>query len=228
MKAASQAAPPALAGRVPELGFRVSDARALEHSAVPTIRFDLDVESLAGHDVRSVLLHVQVQIAARRRGYEPRAQELLVDLFGTPERWGSTLTTLPWLRTTVVVPPFSGSACVEVDVPCTYDLEVKASRYLNALDGGTVPLELLFSGTVFYAGAGGALQTAMIGWDKEAPFDLPVAVWRKMMDQHFPGTAWLRVDRAVYDRLNGYRSRAQHSSWEETLAALLDSREDGD
>jgi Family of unknown function (DUF6084) len=225
MKAAPEAA--VMPDRVPELGFGVRDARALEHSATPTIRFDVGIESLAGHEVRSVMLHVQIQIAARRRRYEPEAQEQLVDLFGTPERWGSTLSTLPWLRTTVVVPPFSGSAQVELDVPCTYDLEVKASRYLNAVEGGTVPLELLFSGSVFYAGAGGALQTAMIGWDKEALFDMPVAVWRDVMDQHFPASAWLRIDRHTYDRLNRYRSRAQHASWEETLAALLDRHEDG-
>jgi hypothetical protein len=227
MKAASHVA--VIGGRVPELGFEVRDARALEHSATPTIRFDLGIESLAGQDVRSVMLHVQIQIAARRRrGYEAGAQERLVDLFGTPERWGSTLATLPWLRTTVVVPPFSGSTQVEVDVPCTYDLEVKASRYLNALDGGTVPLELLFSGSVFYAGEGGALQTAMIGWEKEALFDMPVSVWREMMDRHFPGSAWLRIPRHTYDRLNSHRCRAQHASWEETLDALLDRREDGD
>src|SRR5919112_117791 len=224
MNATSQ--PAVIRGRVPELGFAVHDARALELSATPTIRFDLGLESLAGHEVRSVMLHVQIQIAARRRRYEAEAQEQLVDLFGTPERWGSTLSTLPWLRTTVVVPPFSGSARVELDVPCTYDLEVKASRYLNALDGETVPLELLFSGSVFYAGAGGVLQTAMIGWDKEALFDMHVAVWRDAMDQHFPASAWLRIDRDTYDRLNRYRSRAQHSSWEETLATLLDRRED--
>lgn len=225
MKAAPQAA--VIGGRVPELGFAIRDARALEQSATPTIRFDLGVESLAGHDVRSVMLHVQIQIAARRRGYEPEAQERLVDLFGTPDRWGSTLSTLPWLRTTVVVPPFSGTADVELDVPCTYDLEVKASRYLNALDSGTVPLEVLFSGSVFYSGAAGGLQTAMIGWDKEALFDMPVSVWRGTMDQHFPGSAWLRIDRDTYDRLNSHRSRAQHASWEETLAALLDRGEAG-
>jgi hypothetical protein len=225
VKAVSQAAP--VSERVPELGFAVRDARALEHCAVPTIRLTLGIDSLTGHDVRSVMLNVQIQIAARRRPYEPQVQERLVDLFGTPERWGSTLSTLPWLRTTVAVPPFSGSAEVELDVPCTYDLEVKASRYLNALDSGTVPLELLFTGSVFYAGEGGVLQTAMIGWDKEAQFDMPVAVWRDMMDQHFPGSAWLRIDRETYDRLNSHRSRRQHASFEETLGALLDSGEGG-
>jgi hypothetical protein len=219
--------PAVVDGRVPELGFAVESARALEHSAAPTIRFELGIESLAGHEIRSVMLHVQIQIAARRRRYDAQAQERLVDLFGTPDRWGSTLSTLQWLRTTVVVPPFSASAHVELDVPCTYDLEVKAARYANALEDGTMPVELLFSGSVFYNGEDGSLKTAMIGWDKEALFELPVAVWRDMMDQHFPNTAWLRIDRDTYDRLNAHRSRAQHASWEETFGSLLDRAEDG-
>jgi hypothetical protein len=90
-----------------------------------------------------------------------------------------------------------------------------------------VPLELLFSGSVFYAGEGGGLQTAMIGWDKEAAFDMPVAVWRGTMDRHFPESAWLRIGRETYDRLNDLRSREQHMSWEQTLESLLDGREGG-
>ena len=206
---------------MPELGFAVHAARSLEHSATPTIRFELDIASVSGHAVRAVLLNVQIQIAARRRPYDPRAQARLIDLFGAPESWGSTLSTLPWLRTTVVVPAFSGRARVELDVACTYDLEVKAARYMNALDEGTVPLELLFSGSVFYGGEAGQLQTAMIGWDKEAPFDMPVAVWRDVMDQHFPGSAWLRIDRETFERLNDHRCAERQSSWEETLDALL-------
>jgi hypothetical protein len=41
------------------------------------------------------------------------------------------------------------------------------------------------------------------------------------MDQHFRGTAWLRIGRETYDRLNDRRSRSQHSSWDETLDELL-------
>jgi hypothetical protein len=217
------APPPAHASNatIPQLAFAVAGVRALEHVAVPTIAFSLAVESVRGHEVRSVLLDVQLQIAARRRPYEEREQEALADLFGTPDRWGSTLGTLPWLRTTAVIPAFCGRTVVELPVVCTYDLVVKASRYLNALAGGTVPLELLFSGTVFFAGEGGALQTAMIGWDTEAECDMPVATWKEAIDHHFPGSAWLRLDRDSFDRLTAYRTRRQLGSWEETLGSLL-------
>jgi hypothetical protein len=223
MQVAAQRAP---GGAIPELGFAVESARALEHVAVPTVAFSLTVESLTGHAVRCVVLDVQLQLAARRRAYADAEQERLVDLFGTPDRWGSTLATLPWLRTTLVVPAFEGSTRVELPVVCTYDLEVKASRYLNALDGGTVPLELLFSGTVFYAGEAGRLQTAMIGWDKEAGYELPVSVWMEAIDLHFPGSAWIRLQRDAFDRLSAYRSRRQLGSWEDTVDALLGGREE--
>ena len=125
--------------------------------------------------MRSILLHVQLQIAARRRRYDDAATERLFDLFGQPERWGSTLRTLPWARLTQVVPGFSGSTDVDLPLPCTYDFEVVAARYLDALRDGEVPLELLFSGTVFYTGEQGRLQTAQIAWDLEAEYRLPVS-----------------------------------------------------
>ena len=34
---------------------------------------------------------------------------------------------------------------------------------------------------------------------------MPVTVWREAMDVHFPGQAWLRLERGAYDRLAAYR-----------------------
>ncbi len=70
-----------------------------------------------------------------------------------------------------------------------------------------MPLEFLFSGTVFYAGADGRLQVGRIGWDKDADYRLPVAAWREMIDRYFPDSAWLRLRRASFDRLAAYKAR---------------------
>jgi hypothetical protein len=218
--------PTRAAGAIPELGFAVDEVRPLAHVAVPTLCFDLVVESLRGHAIRSVLLDVQIQLAARRRAYDEEEQQSLIGLFGTPDRWGTTLATVPWTRSTVVLPPFERSTRAELPVVCTYDLEVKASRYLSALRDGVVPVELLFSGTVFFAGEDGGLQTALIGWDKEAECELPVAAWNEAIDQHFPGAAWLRLRRESFDRLAAYRSRRQLAGWEETIDSLLGGAED--
>ena len=67
-----------------------------------------------------------------------------------------------WTRATLVVPPFSDATSVTLPVTCSYDLEVNATNYLSGLQDGEVPLEFLFSGSVFYAGPGGMLQTARI------------------------------------------------------------------
>jgi hypothetical protein len=212
---------------IPELAFEVRDAGALDYAAVPTLRFRLGIESAGGEPIRSVLLDAQIQIAARRRPYGEQAQERLLELFGTPERWASTLRTLPWTRTTLVVPPFSDSTVVDLDVLCSYDLEVTASRYFHALEDGEVPLEFLFSGSVFYTNAEGLLQTTRIAWTKEAEYALPVRVWKETMERHFPGTAWLRLGRESFDRLNAYKSRHALPSWDDAVDALLAERGEG-
>jgi hypothetical protein len=84
-----------------------------------------------------------------------------------------------------------------------------------------VPLEFLFSGTVFYAGAGGMLQVGRISWEQEAGFALPVAVWRETMDAHFPGAAWLRLDKERFDRLCAFKARNALPTWEAAVDALL-------
>ena len=51
---------------------------------------------------------------------------------------------------------------------------------------------------------------------------MPVAVWREMVEQHFPGCGWIRLPRDTMDALLAYRSRHALPSWEATVEALLD------
>jgi hypothetical protein len=207
-------------GAIPDLAFAVTDGARLEHAAAPTLRFVLRVDS-AGAAVRSVLLDTQVRIAATRRAYAPESDDRLFELFGARADWGTTLRSLLWTRTTLVVPPFTGTAEVDLLVPCTYDLDVTATRYFDALNDGDVPLEFLFSGTVFYSADDGRLQTARLSWELEAEYRLPVAVWRETMDHHFPGTAWLRLDRESHDRLVAYKSRRALPTWAAAIDELV-------
>jgi hypothetical protein len=73
-------------------------------------------------------------------------------------------------------------------MPVSYDFEVAAAKYLHALDGGAVPLRLLFSGTLFEGGPNG-IQVGFVPWNLEATCELPVEVWRKLMDEYFPNSA---------------------------------------
>ncbi len=98
-----------------------------------------------------------------------------------------------------------------------------AAKYRRALPVGEVPLLFLFSGTVLYGGHGepGGVQIAPISWEREARFRLPVALWRELMDRYFPGSAWLRIDRGLFDRLCAYRAANALLDWTAVIAQLL-------
>jgi Family of unknown function (DUF6084) len=214
--------PIAGAAFAPELQFSVRDGGVLEHAAVPTLRFAVEVGTVgAAAQVQSVALNVEVRIAATRRRYAEGEREKLVDLFGQPEEWGRNLRTLHWTALTVQVPSFTGTTEIELPIACTYDLEVAASRYFDALEEGEVPLEFLFSGTVFYAGADGRLQVGRIGWDKDASYRLPVSAWRAMIDRYFPDSAWIRLRRDEFDRLVAYKAKHTLLTWEQVVERLL-------
>jgi hypothetical protein len=213
-------ATPTPAASAAALSFAVEGADRVEHAAVPTLRFALRVAATPGQAIKSVLLDTQIQIAARRRRYDAAAEEKLFELFGAPAGWGSTLRTLPWTRVTTVVPPFTGSTLVDIPMPCSYDLHVVASRYFDALEDGDVPLEFLFSGTVFASGPGGMLQATRISWESDAEYRFPVRVWKDTMEHYFRGTAWVRLRKDAYDRLVAYK--AGFATWEDAIESLLE------
>ena len=204
-----------------ELVFDCVGARAERWAVAPTLTFLIKVAETAGEAVHGISLRCQIRIEPLKRRYSEDEGELLVDLFGERSRWGETMKPLQLAFAAQMVPGFSGSTEIELPVPFTYDFEVAGSKYLAALEDGEVPLELLFGGTIFYTAPGGALQTAMIGWDSEAEYRLPVSVWRATMDRYFPHSAWLRVDRDAFDRLYAYRARHALPSWEHALEQLL-------
>jgi Family of unknown function (DUF6084) len=212
---------------VPNLDFRVAGAEVQEFAAVPSLLFKLRVENLEEEPIRSVALNTQIRIAATQRHYDSAEQERLLELFGEPSRWKDTLRSLLWTHTVLQVPAFSGSTVADMPVPCTYDLEVVAAKYFYALEDGEVPLEFLFSGTVFYAGADGRLQVERIPWEKEAEFRLPVRLWKEMMDHYFPNSAWIRLRRDAFDRLYDYKVRKGLPTWEAAVEALLRASEQG-
>lgn len=211
---------------MPDLDFVVESAEVLEYAAVPTILFRLGIRNLVeGEEVNSISLHSQIRIAATQRRYDGAEQGKLRELFGEPHQWKDTLRSVLWTNTNTTVPRFSGETLFGMPVTCTYDFDVVGTKYFSALEDGEIPLEFLFSGTIFYRGEGGALQVVQISWEKEAQFRLPVRVWREMMDHYFPNSAWLRLSKDTFDRLYDYRARNAHLTWDRTLESLLDAKE---
>jgi hypothetical protein len=212
---------------MPDLDFGIEGAEVLEYAAVPSLLFKLRVENLEEEPIRSVSLNTQVRIAATQRHYDTAEQQRLLEVFGAPHRWGQTLRSLLWAHTTLQVPRFSGSTVVDMSIPCTYDMEVIGSKYFHALEDGEVPLEFLFSGTVFYAAEGGRLQVARISWEKEAEFRLPVRLWKETMERYFPNSAWIRLHKDAFDQLYDYKVRMGLPTWEAAVEALLRASEQG-
>ncbi len=208
---------------MPDLSIQVATARVVPFSASPTLAFQLHISNaLAAEDIHTIALRCQIQIEVTRRGYAPPEQARLLDLFGHPDRWGQTLRNLLWMHTSVVVPAFDGaSTTVDMNVPCTFDFNVAATKYFDGLAGGDIPLLFLFSGTVFYASPQGELQVAPISWELEARYKLPVTMWREMMDIYYPNSVWLNLHRDVFDRLYRYKMEHGIPTWERALEQML-------
>jgi len=212
---------------VPDLNFRVSGAEPVALAAQPLMALKLEISNIPpAETIHTVNLRAQIQIEAPRRHYSAEEKELLVDLFGTPERWGKTLRAFLWSHASTVVTSFTGATTAELHVPCTFDFNVAATKYFHAVKEGEIPLLLLFSGTVFYVGPQGALQVAPISWNKEARFRFSVQTWREMMDLYYPNSAWLSVRRDVFERLYRYRLQRSFPTWEDTLDSLLAAQEE--
>ncbi len=207
----------------PPLRFRALGAQPSSAFATPTIELWVEIACEAPYEIRTIALNVEVRIAAQRRRYETPERERLFDLFGDPSVWQHSLRSVQWMRASVNVASFSGSTVIEIPLPCTYDFDVAAAKYLAALEDGEIPVDVLFSGNVFYDDGAGRLQSAMIPWESETALRIPVAMWRKAIDAAFPDGAWLRVSRAMLARLHAYRSSHAHLDWDETLAQLLES-----
>jgi Family of unknown function (DUF6084) len=208
---------------VPELSFRVHDVSPLRYAAVPTLGVRLRISnSSATEPIHSVALNCQVRIEPLGRKYTAEEEARLLDLFGERERWARTMKPMLWMQVALNVPGFSGATEAELALPCTLDFDVAATKYFYGLHEGDIQISILFSGTVFYAGADGALQVAQIPWDREARFHLRAAAWQAAVEMHYPNTIWMRLPRETFDRLSQYKMKHSLPMWEQAIAQLLD------
>jgi len=209
---------------MPELHFQIEGAEAVPHAATPLIALKLRITNFtATETIHAITLRCQVQIEPAKRRYVPNEQEKLLDLFGTPERWARTVKPLLWMNTSVAVPRFTGELLVDLELPCTFDFNVAATKYFHALNSGDIPVAVMFSGTLFYEGPNGALQISQVPWDRECIYRLPVSVWKDMMEMHHPNSAWLCLRRDTFEQLYNYKVRHGLPTWEQAIAKALAS-----
>src|SRR5579871_6187257 len=139
---------------MPDLSFRIDGAQATPFAATPQLSVRVAIQNgTEGQRVDGIWLRCQVRIEAPRRDHSTEEADRLRDVFGAPAQWSRSLHDLLWTNLSVAVPPFTGTAAVELALPCSYDFGWTAGRYLHALAGGVVPLIFLFSGTVFHSNA---------------------------------------------------------------------------
>lgn len=203
-----------------DYSFSLLDVFAEPYAVAPQLTARLRIAEATGQTIHAIALRCQVRIEPQRRRYDAGEQAGLLGLFGERDRWVDTLRPFLWMQCSTTVQGFTDATEVELALPCTYDFDVVGARYLHAVNSGDIPLTLLFSGTVFTKGATG-FGVQQVPWDCEAHYDLPVAVWRQMMDSYFPNTGWLRLDNDVLTALADYRSRHGLTTWEETVLTLL-------
>jgi hypothetical protein len=217
------AAPQAAAATIPAPQFAVTGAAHLAYAAAPTMVFTAGVSDDTGIEIQSLSLSVQVMIDPARRGYDPATRERLAELFGPPASWTPSTQGLSWARVGTAVPSFTGETAFALELPCTYDLEVAAAKYFYALEDGVVLLSFHFYGTIFYTGAEGRLQMTPVPWSSSAQFGMPVAAWRAMIDEHYPGGGWIRLAPDTLAALNARRA-LRGLTFDHCLRELLDER----
>lgn len=207
---------------MPDLSFEIIGAEVEAYSVLPLLIFKMRITNENEEEqVQSINLKSQIMLAATQRRYNAEEKARLLELFGEPERWGKTLHPLVWTNITTVVPRFSGSTIFALPVPCSYDFEVVSTKYFNALEDAEIPLNFLFSGTIFYQDQKRNLQIAQIPWSKEANFRLPVARWKEAIEAAFPNSAWIRMRKDMFDQLYRYKVSQGLITWEGVLERLL-------
>ena len=208
---------------MPDLTFQIDSASFVPFAAVPMLAFQLRIRNAGLHEaIHTVALRCQIQIEVTRRRYTPAEQGQMLDLFGQPDRWSQTLRSLLWTHVNWVVPGFTGEeTVVDMQVPCSFDFNVAATKYFAGLADGDIPLLFLFSGNVFYAPQDSPLQVAPISWEQETRFKLPVKIWRDMMDSYYPNSVWINLHKDTFEHL--YRYKTQHGllNWEQALEHIL-------
>jgi hypothetical protein len=205
---------------VTDVTFAVLDVIPEPFSITPLLTARLGIAASDDEPIYAVALRCQTRIEPLRRGYSDAEAAGLVDMFGPRERWANTQRTFLWQHSTAMVPGFTGNSEASLSLECTYDFEVAAAKYLQALRDGFVPLQFLFSGTVFTQGER-KIAVQQVSWECESRYDLPVSVWRDLMRQHYPNAGWVRLHHDTIAALAEYKSEHGMLNLDDAVTTLI-------
>lgn len=202
--------------------FTVLDVEPVAHALTPTLRFQLHVSDPDGREIYAIALSAQIQVDPARRSYDAETRERLIELFGEPERWGATTHSFQWAHVSSLVRGFTGATSFELEVPCTYDLEVAASKYFYSLPDGLVPLSFHFTGMVLYRDASASLRVTAVPWSCSSRWSMPVEAWKRAIADQYPGGGWVRLSTETLDALQRRKAQQGQHTFEACVAQLLE------
>jgi hypothetical protein len=202
------------------LSFTVADVTPDPYTVTPMLTARVAVSVPDNEEVHAIALRCQVRIEPLRRGYSDDEAAGLLDLFGPRERWANTQHTFLWQHCAVMVPGFTGTTEVALPLPCTYDFEVAADKYLHAVRDDVIPLQFLFSGMVFRPGERG-FSVQPISDECEDRYRMPVSVWWDLMRQHYPNAGWVRLSHDTVAALTAYKSAQGLLGLDDAVTELL-------
>ena len=199
-----------------DLSFAVERVSPVAGAATPLLTFHIRIVNNGLERVQAIVLDTRIQVEAPQRPPDARAYDRLEELFGETSHWAETTQPMPWARACAVVPPFVGSTRCAIEVPCSFDFNVAATKFFYGLEAATAPLRFEFSGTVFLD-----RQVTAIPAGKQARFDFPARVWSDLMDAYYPHSMWLRLPRDLFHRMNQYKEDQNIPTWEDVLERML-------
>ncbi len=201
---------------MPDLNFVIEKVFPVVHAAAPLLSFKIRIVSSQVDRIHALVLDCKIQVEALPNPPAKFVRDHLEELFGEPSEWAESSHAMPWARASAVVPAFSGGTRCEIEVPCSFDFNVAATKYFYGLEAASAPLQFEFTGTVFTD-----LRASSIAPAKQVRFALPMRVWSDLMDAHYPESMWLRLPRRVFQRLSRYKAENRIPNWEDVLERLL-------
>ena len=165
----------------------------------------------AGPRVHAIALRCQIRIEPqRRRVHGRRRPSGCSTCSATRARWADTLKPFLWPQCAAMVPGFTGAT--EVELPCRAPTTSRWPRpaTCTAWTTATIPLLLLFSGTVFTRAPSRASRSSRCRGTREAAYRLPVArLAGARWTRTSPAAAGCGCSRDTLDALRAYKAGAR-------------------
>jgi hypothetical protein len=121
---------------------------------------------------------------------------------------------------------FTGATTFGLEVPCTADLEMTASKYVSALPDGDVPITMHFTGRVLYQGPNRQVQAVHLPWSTTASYRMPVSIWKNMMKHHHGNSGFVLLHEDTIDALKKHKRVNGLHSYDAVVLDLLERAPD--